>query len=143
MYPLEKVCGKWVMPATEAHHKDSSDLMAILSVRSITMLNSWNRPTHRQLATFTFGQLASQVDYPICRQGQATHSAKQAAILQQFPVAAWRVPIPEHRWPKAEQPKIPKLDTTTHCGSQATDTVSGIAGFSRGCSAWDTTGTME
>ena len=68
------------------------------------------------------GQLASQIDYLVCRQGQATHSAKQAAVLQQFPVAVWRdgakhhplfaqITIPEHQWPKAEQPKIPKLDT--------------------------------
>ena len=44
--PQAKVCGKWILPATEAHNKDPSDLMAILSVHSLTILNSWHRPSH-------------------------------------------------------------------------------------------------
>ena len=119
--PQAKVCGKWILPATEAHNKDPSDLMAILSVHSLSVLNSWHRPSHGQLATFTFGQLASQIDYLICRQGQATHCAKQAAVMPSFPVAAWRdgakhhpvfpqIVVPDYRWPKADPPKIPRID---------------------------------
>ena len=81
---LRRFAGKWVIPANETHNKESSDLMATLSVHSLTVLNSWNRPSHKQLVTFTFGQLASQIDFLMCRQEQATHCAKQAATLQQF-----------------------------------------------------------
>ena len=88
--PTDKVCGKWVMPAAELHNKDSSDFMAILSTSSLSVLNSWTRPRHRQLATFNFGQLASQIDYVICRQNQITNCAKQAAVNIDFPVACWR-----------------------------------------------------
>ena len=120
--PTEKVCGRWVMPATELHNKDSSDLMAILSTYSLSVLNSWIRPRHRQLATFTFGQLASQIDYVICRQSQATNCAKQAAVDTNFPVACWRDgakhhPVVAHiailhpQWkPRPDQP--PQMDTT-------------------------------
>ena len=110
--PAEKVCRRWVMPATELHNKDSSDLMAILSTYSLSVLNSWIRPRHRQLATFTFGQLASQIDYVICRQSQATNCAKQAAVDTNFPVACWRDGAKHHpQWkPRPDQP--PQMDTT-------------------------------
>ena len=120
--PTEKVCGRWVMPATELHNKDSSDLMAILSTYSLSVLNSWIRPRHRQLATFTFGQLASQIDYVICRQSQATNCAKQAAVDTDFPVACWRdgakhhpvvahIAVQHPQWkPRPDQP--PQMDTT-------------------------------
>ncbi|CAE7338149.1 Pol [Symbiodinium sp. CCMP2592] len=120
--PLDKVCGKWVMPSSDAHNKDPEDLMAILSVHALTVLNTWNRPSHGQLETFTFGQLTSQIDYIVTRQDQATHSAKQAQVVYPFPVAAWRegakhhpvlcqITIPDYRWPKATTSTIPKVDT--------------------------------
>ncbi|CAE7575091.1 betA [Symbiodinium sp. CCMP2592] len=85
-----KVCGKWVLPASDAHNKDNNDFMSILASYSLAALNTWNRPEHHQLATFTFGALASQIDYIICRQADANSQAKQAAIVPYFPVASWR-----------------------------------------------------
>ena len=119
--PTEKVCGKWVMPAAELHNKDSSDFMAILSTYSLSVLNSWTRPRHRQLATFNFGQLASQIDYVICRQNQITNCAKQAAVNVDFPVACWRdgakhhpvvaqIAVLHQHWQPRADPR-PQLDT--------------------------------
>ncbi|CAE7740061.1 MCAT [Symbiodinium sp. CCMP2456] len=94
--PTDKVCGPWTMPPPERHHKESGDLMAIFSAHALSVLNTWNRPTHRQLATFTFGDLSSQIDYIVCRQSQATSRAKQAEVLLQFPVACWREGATHH-----------------------------------------------
>ncbi|CAE7296954.1 unnamed protein product [Symbiodinium sp. CCMP2592] len=116
-----KVCGKWVLPASEAHNKDNNDFMSILISYSLTALNTWNRPEHHQLATFTFGTLASQIDYIICRQADANSQAKQAAIVPHFPVASWReganhhpvqayIRIPHHTSSAPPIHKSPRID---------------------------------
>ncbi|CAE7485339.1 unnamed protein product, partial [Symbiodinium sp. CCMP2456] len=121
--PLKQVCGNWVMPANEAHHKDHEDFMAVLANHALSVLNTWTRPHHQQLATFTFGKLASQIDYIVCRQSHANNRAKQAAILQreQFPVACWRdgathhpvqgfIPLQHPQWHKSVTKPPPKID---------------------------------
>ncbi|CAE7257373.1 unnamed protein product [Symbiodinium sp. CCMP2592] len=116
-----KVCGKWVLPASDAHNKDNNDFMSILISYHLTALNTWNRPTHHQLATFTFGTLASQIDYIICRQADANNQAKQAAVVQHFPVASWReganhhpvrahIRIPHHTSSAPPIHKPPRID---------------------------------
>ena len=112
--PQGNICGKWVMPSP-ARQQDNEDLMAILSAFALTALNSWHRPSHGQLATFTFGELASQIDYIFCRQCHARSRAKHAEVLPQFPVACWRdgakhhpvlaqVTVPYNKWqPPASQ----------------------------------------
>ncbi|CAE7265256.1 unnamed protein product, partial [Symbiodinium sp. CCMP2456] len=104
----ENVCGKWVLPSP-ARQQDNEDLMAILSTYALTALNTWHRPTHGQLATFTFGESASQIDYIFCKQCHARNRAKHAEVLPQFPVACWRdgakhhpvlaqISVPYNKW---------------------------------------------
>ncbi|CAE7251454.1 unnamed protein product, partial [Symbiodinium sp. CCMP2456] len=113
----DNVCGKWVLPSP-ARQQDNEDLMAILSTYALTALNTWHRPTHGQLATFTFGESASQIDYIFCRQCHARNRAKHAEVLPQFPVACWRdgakhhpvlaqISVPFNKWqPPPTKPKV-------------------------------------
>ena len=119
--PTEQVCGKWIMPASEAHNKDHTDLTSILIAHKLTVLNSWTRPRHHQLATFSFGTLSSQIDFIMCRQANANNKARQAAVIPQFPVAGWRdgakhypvlaqIPARHHQWHQPQTPAQPKLN---------------------------------
>ena len=107
--PTPHVCGRHVLPIGEYHKQDYRDFLHICEALSLTVLNSWTRPLHRQLATFRFGALSSQIDFIIVRQAQADNEARKASVLVDFPVAGWRegakhfpvradVPVPKRHW---------------------------------------------
>ena len=117
------VCGPHVLPIREYHKQDYRDFLHICEALSLSLLNTWAKPPNGQLATFSFGALASQIDYIIVRRHQATPEAKQASVITDFPVAGWRegakhypviasVPVPKHRWPPrgAATAQRPDLD---------------------------------
>ena len=79
----------------------------------LTALNTWIQPQHGQLATFVFEgtehQPQSQIDFIMIRSHHCTARSKQAGIIADFPVAAWRngakhypvraeVPLPRPQW---------------------------------------------
>ena len=90
--PHKGVCGPMVTTHAATQYKDYQDLQNILRTLNLTVLNTWCRPVHGQIATFsTFGgERASQIDFLIVRSRHATREAKQAQALPDFPVAAWR-----------------------------------------------------
>ncbi|CAE7208423.1 unnamed protein product [Symbiodinium sp. CCMP2592] len=83
-------CGRCVLPHNTLHYKDFRDHQHVVEALHLCVLNSWSNPRHGQLATFTFGKLASQIDYVMMRKTQATPLARRAQVLANFPVAAWR-----------------------------------------------------
>ena len=83
-------CGDCVLPHNVLHYKDFKDHQNVVDSLHLSVLNSWCRPQHGQLATFTFGKLASQIDYLMMRQQQTTQEARRAQVIANFPVAAWR-----------------------------------------------------
>ena len=90
--PHKGVCGPMVTAHAATQYKDHQDLQNILRTLNLTVLNTWCRPVHGQIATFsTFGgERASQIDFLVVRSRHATREAKQAQALPDFPVAAWR-----------------------------------------------------
>ena len=90
--PHKGVCGPMVTTHAAAQYKDCQDWQNILRTMNLTVLNTWCRPVHGQLATFsTFGgERVSQIDFLIVRSRHAAREAKQAQALPDFPVAAWR-----------------------------------------------------
>ncbi|CAE7573790.1 unnamed protein product [Symbiodinium sp. CCMP2592] len=90
MVSHQALCGPCVLPANPLQYKDLQDHQDVLRALPVCILNTWTRPKHGQLATFTFGSLASQIDYIVVRHRQANRVAKKAAILDKFPVAQWR-----------------------------------------------------
>ena len=84
------VCGNCVLTPTSTRYKDAKDLHNVLSTLHLCVLNTWQKPRHGQLATFTFGEIASQIDFIIVRPRQADAAAKGAQIIADFPVGAWR-----------------------------------------------------
>eukprot|EP00439_Symbiodinium_sp_Y106_P044349 s2334_g5.t1 len=84
------VSGSCVLNALSTRYQDAKDLQNVLRTPHLCVLNTWQRPRHGQLATFTFGDIASQIDFVIVRQRQADPVAKSAQILVDFPVGAWR-----------------------------------------------------
>ena len=90
--PHKGTCGPMVTTHAAAQYKDYQDLQNILRTLNLMVLNTWCRPVHGQIATFsTFGgERASQIDFLIVRARHATKEAKQAQALPDFPVAAWR-----------------------------------------------------
>ena len=88
--PYKSTCGQCVLNHNLLHYRDHQDLQNVLRTLHLCVLNTWCRPQHGQLATFTFGKLASQIDFLIIRQQHADARARKAQILDQFPVGAWR-----------------------------------------------------
>ncbi|CAE7254236.1 unnamed protein product, partial [Symbiodinium sp. CCMP2592] len=89
--PSGNVCGTHVVSPSEDHYRDLQDQQNIAKSLKLTALNTWQRPTHGQVATFTaFSDRSAQIDFIVVRSRQATASSKQAAVLPDFPVAAWR-----------------------------------------------------
>ena len=82
-------CGSCVLPHNVMHYKDLRDHQNAVESLHLCVLNSWRKPRHGQLATFTFGKLASHIDYILMRQRQVTPEARQAQVLADFPIAAW------------------------------------------------------
>ena len=72
------------------HYKDFRDHQNVVDSLHLCVLNSWCKPRHGQLATFSFGKLSSQIDYLLMRQRQVTPESRRAQVLANFPVAAWR-----------------------------------------------------
>ena len=85
------------------------------------MLNTWTRPIHKQLATFRFGNLSSQIDFIIVRRAQADSEARRARVLVDYPVAGWRegakhfpviasVPVPKQHWKADAKTPMQQVD---------------------------------
>ena len=121
--PKPKVCGNWTLPVGTAHQADSSELMDLLAANSLCVLNSWTKPINQRLATFTFGRLASQIDFVITKQAQANQMARKAGVMTEFPVACWRdsnsathhpvfafIALPFRLWRPPEQHKQLRVD---------------------------------
>ena len=107
--PTSQVCGTHVLPIGEYHKQDYRDFLHICEALSLSLLNTWTKPPDGQLATFSFGNLTSQIDYIVVRRQQATPVAKQAGVISEFPVAGWRagakhypviasITVPKRRW---------------------------------------------
>ena len=115
------VCGKHVLPIGEYHKQDFRDFMHICEALSLTVLNTWTRPTHKQLATFRFGSLSSQIDFVIVRRAQADNEARRAQVMVDYPVAGWRegakhfpaiasVPVPKQHWQADAKTPMQQVD---------------------------------
>ncbi|CAE7350820.1 MCAT [Symbiodinium microadriaticum] len=122
-YGYAVVCGNWTLPVGTAHQADSSELMDLLAANSLCVLNSWTKPINQRLATFTFGRLASQIDFVITKQAQANQMARKAGVMTEFPVACWRdsnsathhpvfafIALPFRLWRPPEQHKQLRVD---------------------------------
>ena len=83
-------CGTCVLPHNLLHYKDFRDHQHVVESLHLCVLNTWRKPRQGQLATFTFGTIASQIDYILMRQNQVTPEAREAQVIANFPVAAWR-----------------------------------------------------
>ena len=83
-------CGTCVLPHNLLHYKDFRDHQHVVESLHLCVLNTCRKPRHGQLATFTFGTIASQIDYILMRQNQVTPEAREAQVIANFPVAAWR-----------------------------------------------------
>ena len=81
--PVAKVCGEFVLPVGEYHKADHVDFMHLCESTWLCVLNTWSKPSGDTTATFTFGQLSSQIDFVITRQSTATATAKKARTLSQ------------------------------------------------------------
>ncbi|CAE6969563.1 unnamed protein product, partial [Symbiodinium sp. CCMP2456] len=88
--PHKATCGQCVLNHNLSHYRDYQDMQNVLRTLHLCVLNTWCRPQHGQLATFTFGKIASQIDFLVVRQQHADARAKKAQILDRFPVGAWR-----------------------------------------------------
>ena len=55
------VSGSCVLNALSTRYQDAKDLQNVLRTLHLCVLNAWQRPRHGQLATFTFGDIASQI----------------------------------------------------------------------------------
>ena len=69
------------MPIGEYHKQDYKDFLHICEALSLCLLNTWSTPEGGHIETFSFGNLASQIDYIIVRRPQATPTARQARVL--------------------------------------------------------------
>ena len=75
------VCGSCVLTPNSTRYQDAKDLHNVLSTLHLCVLNTWQ---DGQLATFTFGEIASQIDFVIVRPRQADAIAKRAQIIADF-----------------------------------------------------------
>ncbi|CAE7341282.1 unnamed protein product, partial [Symbiodinium microadriaticum] len=111
--PYKHVCGQVTVPFNKMHYMDLQDHQHVWRTLLLTALNTWQQPVHGQVATFAMGEtetaVRSQIDFIMTRTQQVTARAKQASIIADFPVAAWRggprhypvlaaVPIPRPHW---------------------------------------------
>ena len=86
----QPTCGPCVLSHNLMYYRDHKDLQNILQTAHLCVLNTWTKPQHGQLATYTFGKIATQIDFLITRRRQANAEARQAHPLTSFPVGAWR-----------------------------------------------------
>ena len=77
-----------MLTPASTRYKDAKDLHNVLSTLHLCVLNTWQKPRHAQLATFTFGDIASQIDFLIVRPRQADAAAKGAQIIDGFRLAS-------------------------------------------------------
>ena len=116
------VCGPACIPPNPMYHADHSDHQQVWRTLHLTALNTWIQPQHGQLATFVFEgtehQPQSQIDFIMIRSHHCTARSKQAGIIVDFPVAAWRngdkhypvhaeVPVPRPQWNRRPAPAQP------------------------------------
>ena len=122
--PTATVCGPHVLPIGEYHKQDYHDFLHICEALSLNVLNTWHRPRHKQLATFRFEALSSQIDFVIVRQSQADNEARRAQVLVDFPVAGWRegakhypvvtsIPVPKQHWRANAKSPVQQVDLPT------------------------------
>ena len=112
------VCGPAIIPPNPLH-TDHSDHQQVWRTLHLTALNTWTRPQHGQLATFVFEgtthQPQSQIDFIMIKSHHCTTRSKQAGVIEDFPVAAWRggakhypvraeVPLPKPQWTSRPAP---------------------------------------
>ncbi|CAE7239424.1 unnamed protein product [Symbiodinium sp. CCMP2456] len=109
--PHPPQCGHCVLPHNPTRYKDYRDHQNVVQTLNLVALNTWCKPQHGQLATFTFGRLASQIDYLMVRSRQASAEARRAQIIDQFPVAAWREGANHH--PVEARIPVPRLVPTS------------------------------
>ena len=83
-------CGPCVLNHNLMYYRDHKDLLNILQTSHLCVLNTWTKPQHGQLATYTFGKIATQIDFLVTRRRQANSEARRAQPLTSFPVGAWR-----------------------------------------------------
>ncbi|CAE7356543.1 unnamed protein product [Symbiodinium sp. CCMP2456] len=105
--PHPPQCGHCVLPHNPIRYKDYRDHENVVQTLNLVALNTWCKPRHGQLATFTFGSLASQIDYLMVRSRQANSEARRAQVIDQFPVAAWREGANHH--PVEARIPVPRL----------------------------------
>ena len=75
------------VPKPSSHSNLDNDLQTLIQECDLCALNTWHaRPMH----TFTSPSVKSQLDYVLLRTSTATHGAKLAKPLHQFPVGAYR-----------------------------------------------------
>eukprot|EP00439_Symbiodinium_sp_Y106_P065329 s1190_g10.t1 len=116
------VCGPAHIPPNPMYYADHSDHQQVWRTLHLTALNTWIQPQHGQLATFVFEgtehQPQSPIDFIMIRSHHCTARSKQAGIIADFPVAAWRsgakhypvcaeVPLPRPRWNRRPAPEKP------------------------------------
>ncbi|CAE7323550.1 unnamed protein product [Symbiodinium sp. CCMP2456] len=92
--PYKHVCGQVVTRHNDLHYVDSQDHQNVWRTLHLTALNTWQQPTHGQVATFVMGEHegapSSQIDFVFVPAQHATTRSKQASALVDYPVAAWR-----------------------------------------------------
>ena len=111
--PHKNTCGQVTVPFDDKHYMDLQDHQHVWRTLFLTALNTWQQPSHGQVATFAMGEsetaAQSQIDFIMIKAQHVTLSAKQASIIADYPVAAWRggprhypvlamVPIPKPPW---------------------------------------------
>ncbi|CAE7728748.1 unnamed protein product [Symbiodinium sp. CCMP2592] len=143
--PFGNVCGTHVISPSADHYRDLQDQQNIAKSLKLTALNTWQRPPHGQGAMFTaFSDRSAQIDFIVVRSRQATTTSRQAAVLPDFPVAAWRegpkhhpvqawVALPPPTWikdrPSTFEPKqIDKEAIIQDLKQEVTDQLTGIPG---------------
>ena len=117
--------GPCVLNHNLMYYRDHKDLLNILQTSHLCVLNTWTKPQHGQLATYTFGKIATQIDFLVTRRRQASSEARRAQPLTSFPVGAWReggnhhpilsyIAVPKYiRHGNQDQHKEPRFDQET------------------------------
>ena len=105
--------GQVTVPFDDKRYMDLQDHQHVWRALFLTALNTWQQPSHGQVATFAMGEsetaARSQIDFIMIKAQHVTMRAKQASIIADYPVAAWRggprhypvlamVPIPKPPW---------------------------------------------
>ena len=119
--PHKQTCGTITVPYSPLHYVDCQDHQHVWQTLHLTALNTWHRPTHGQVATFSLGDhtatFRAQIDFIMIRAQHVTALSKQACIVADFPVAGWRggprhfpvladVPVPRPKWSQGTQRSV-------------------------------------